>query len=460
MDTRTFVARRENLRSRVDGGAILLLGQDEASRNYPANPYPFRQDSHFLYYVGTNLPGMAAIIMPDGKVTLFGAPEDPDDLIWHGPHPVLSDHAEAAGIADTDLVGNLGKVIVGLKKDGVAIRYLPPYRAETTLKLSGFLETRWHELAGGACRELALAVVEQRSIKSDDEVAQMERALSVSKQMYDAALKIIRPGILEAEVAGTMQGVALRNDMPQSFLPIVSIRGEVLHNNTYTNELKDGDLLLVDSGVEAPPYFYCSDITRTFPVSGKYSPRQKAVYEIVLDMQLKAIEAASPKVSNRDIHLVAARCAVAGLKEIGLMKGDVDEAVAAGAHALFYPHGLGHMIGGDVHDMEDLGDVVGYPTGEQRSGQFGLSFLRLAKKLAPGFVITVEPGIYFVPALIERWKNEGKNSDFINFDEVEKYIGFGGVRLEDDVLITEDGCRILGDGIPKTVAEVEAAMAR
>lgn len=460
MDATTFKTRRSELRAKVYGGAILLMGQNEAPRNYPANPYPFRQDSHFLYYVGTNLPGMAALLDPGGETTLYGPPEDPDDLVWHGPHPILEDHAREAGIARTAPMADLEKDIAGLKGKGVAIRYLPSYRAETTLSLSTLLEVPWQEVLGGACADLAWAVAEQRSHKTPEEIAEMERALAVSKKMYSRALEVIRPGILEAEVAGAMQGVALVHDMPQSFLPIVSIRGEVLHNNTYTNELRDGDLLLVDSGVEAPPYFYCSDITRTFPVSGKYTDRQKAVYEIVLGMQEAAIEAASPAVSNRDIHLIAAKRAVEGLADLGLMKGDPSAAVEAGAHALFYPHGLGHMIGGDVHDMEDLGDVVGYPKGEKRSNQFGLSFLRLAKKLDPGFVITVEPGIYFVPALIERWKGEGKNADFINFDEVEKYIGFGGVRIEDDVLITKDGCRVLGEGIPKTVADVEAAMTR
>jgi len=458
MNTDVYKQRRNTLRRAVDGGTILLLGHDEAPRNYFSNPYPFRQNSHFLYYIGTNLPGMAALIMPDGEVILYGAPEDPDDLIWHGPHPILADHASAAGIDKTAEISKLSVDISSLKKQGVNIRYLPPYRAESLLTLSGLLEVSQEDIRSGACAELAWAVTEQRSIKSATEVAEMERALVVSKKMYAAALKMIRPGILEADVAGTMQGVALRNDMPQSFLPIVSIRGEILHNNSYANKLKDGDLILIDSGVEAPPHFYASDITRTFPVSGKFSDRQRAIYKIVLDMQLRAIKEASPKVSNRDLHLLAARTAVEGLIELGLMKGNLDDALKAGAHALFYPHGLGHMIGGDVHDMEDLGDVVGYSKNDARSKQFGLSFLRLAKKLKPGFVITVEPGIYFVPALIQRWKEQKTNEAFINFDEVEKYIGFGGVRIEDDILITEDGCRILGDGIPKTIEDVEAAM--
>jgi Xaa-Pro aminopeptidase len=278
--------------------------------------------------------------------------------------------------------------------------------------------------------------------------------------MYEAALEAIRPGVTEAEVAGAMQGVALARDCQQSFPPICSIRGEVLHNDSYGNTLAAGQLLLVDSGVEIPPYHYASDITRTFPVSGAFDSRQRGVYQTVLDGQLAAIAHASPRLSNRDVHLITARTMAAGLVGLGLMRGDPEEAVAAGAHALFFPHGLGHMLGIDVHDMEDLGDVVGYPEGERRSKQFGLSFLRLAKRLEPGFVVTVEPGIYFVPALIERWRTERRHEAFIDYGEVAKYVGFGGVRIEDDILITGDGCRVLGPGIPKTVADIEARMQR
>jgi Xaa-Pro aminopeptidase len=288
----------------------------------------------------------------------------------------------------------------------------------------------------------------------------MERALAVSAEMYDLALGMIRPGLREAEVAGAIQGVALAHDMPQSFLPIVSIHGEVLHNNSYGNVMKDGDLLVIDSGVEAPPGYYSSDITRTFPVSGRFTERQRAIYEVVLAAQEAAIAGASPRVSHRDMHLLAARTIAAGLKQVGLMRGDPDEAVAAGAHALFYVHGLGHMIGIDVHDMEDLGDVVGYPPGEKRSTQFGLSFLRLAKRYQPGFCVTVEPGIYFVPALIDRWAAEKRHAGFIDYAKVEEYRGFGGIRLEDDILITADGCRVLGKPIPKRVEDVERAMRR
>ena len=460
MNKQSYVERRKTLRQGVEDGLILILGNGEAPRNYLANPYPFRQDSHFLYYVGASLPDLALLILPDGEEILLGPPEDPGDLIWHGPHPVLSDHAAAAGIERTDTTDKLGSALAAYKKKGVAVRYVPPYRGNEEIALAGRLGVPREQVAKGACPKLAAAVARQRSIKSDAEVAEIERALAVSAEMYDLALGMIRPGLREAEVAGAIQGLALSHDMPQSFQPIVSIRGEVLHNTSYKNVMKDGDLLVIDSGVEAPPGYYCSDITRTFPVSGRFTSQQREIYEIVLAANTAAIAKASPEVSNRDLHFLAAKTIAKGLKELGLMRGDPDEAVKAGAHALFYVHGLGHMLGGDVHDMEDLGDVVGYPPGENRSTQFGLSFLRLAKRLEPGFCLTVEPGVYFIPALIDRWAAEKRHAAFIDYAAVQKLRGLGGVRIEDDILITATGSRVLGTPIPKTVADIEAAMRR
>ncbi|MCP4601822.1 MAG: aminopeptidase P family protein [Proteobacteria bacterium] len=459
MNISTFVNRRQILRDKLQGGVILLAGQSEAPRNYLANTYPFRQNSHFLYYVGANLADLAAIILPDGEEILFGLPEDPGDLIWHGPHPVISDHAREAGIGRIEEISKLGEMLKSFAGKGEKIHYLPPYRGDRTLFLAELLGKAVGEVAAGASSEFARVVMEQRSVKSDEEVAEIEEALKVSAEMYDVALSLIEPGMKECEVAGAMQAVALKCDRAQSFLPIVSIRGEVLHNTSYANTMKEGDLLLIDSGTESKR-FYASDITRTFPVSGRFTDKQKAVYQTVLNAQLAAIREGSPRLSNRDLHLTAARTIVTGLKEIGLMKGDVDEAVTNGAHALFFCHGLGHMLGIDVHDMEDFGDVVGYKNGEERSKQFGLSFLRLAKKLKPGFVLTFEPGIYFIPALIDQWAAEKKHEAFIDYAKLEGYRNFGGVRIEDDILITQDGCRVLGPEIPKTIKDVEAAMAR
>ncbi len=456
MNSQTFASRRAKLRKDVPDGAILILGQKIASRTYPANPYPFRQSSHFLYYTGLNAPDLALLMLPGGEEILFGLPEDPDDLIWHGPHPSIKDFANDAGIGRTEDIGRL-KATLGKLKGSHEIHYTPPIRGDQALVLGDLLDVAPAGVGAGASMPLARAIVEQRSIKTDEEVAEIEEALEITAKMYEVAFRLAGPGKVESEVAGAMQGVALAHDSAQSFCPIVSIRGEVLHNESYLNTMNAGDLLLIDSGNESKN-FYASDITRTIPVSGTYSEQQRGVYQTVLNAQLAAIEATSPAISNRDAHLIAARTITEGLKSLGLMKGDVDEAVNAGAHALFFCHGLGHMLGLDAHDMEDLGDVVGYPEDQKRSKQFGLSFLRLAKKLKPGFVITFEPGVYFVPALIDRWKAEKKHEAFIDYKKLEEYRGFGGVRIEDDILITEDGCRVLGPGIPKTIEEVEESM--
>ena len=369
----------------------------------------------------------------------------------------LADHAREAGVESAINIDDLWDLVPQWKKDGLSLHYLPPYRGETSLLLANLLEKTPAEVAQGSSSSFAKAVAAQRSIKTEQEVAEIEEALSISAQMYSRVLELTRPGRTEAELMGEIWAVHLKKDRYWSFPPIVSIHGEILHNTGYENTLEEGRLLLVDSGTESAHY-YASDITRTFPVSGKYTPRQRDIYNVVLNAQLAAIEAASPERTNKELHLLSAKTVAKGLKEVGLMRGDIDEAVAQGAHALFFPHGLGHMMGLDVHDMEDLGDVVGYGPGESRSTQFGLAFLRLARQLEPGFVITVEPGVYFVPALIDSWKQKGHLEQFINYDEVEKYRDFGGIRIEDDLLITSDGCRVLGPGIPKSIDDVEAAM--
>jgi len=457
MNANTYRSRREHLRADVDGGAILILGNNDAPKNYLDNVYPFRQDSHFLYYAGVNETGMAALIEPDGRDILFGRPFDPDDLVWHGPRPHVGDHATAAGFAANMDVSALKSEIDRLIESGVRIHYLPPYRAEREFQLADLLDANPQKVGNGVSRDLVRAVCAQRTIKTDVEVAEIEAALSVTAEMYRVAMAEARPGRREYEIAGLMQARALELGLQQAFTPIVSVRGEVLHNHSYENTLADGDLLLMDSGAESAGG-YASDITRTFPVNGRFSDRQREIYEIVLAAQMEVISAASPAHDNRELHRLAARTIAGGLTALGLMRGIPDDAVEVGAHALFFPHGIGHMMGLDVHDMEDLGDIVGYPEGEERSTQFGLGFLRMTRKLEPGFVITVEPGIYFIPALIDQWRAEGNHTEFIDYDRVEEFKDFGGIRIEDDILITEDGCRVLGPGIPKTVDEVEAAM--
>jgi Xaa-Pro aminopeptidase len=458
MDARTYSARRRALRADLADGAILIAGNDQASRNYVDSTYPYRQDSHFLYFAGISQPNMAILIEPDGREVLYGPAEDPDDVVWHGPHPSLGDYAASAGFDESAENSRLAGRIAELQAAGEPILYLPPYRAERSFKIAELLRKEPRDVAAGASIDLMRAVAALRAVKDQGEIDEIESALAVTAEMYRAAMTETAAGKTEAEIAAILQSPAIARDREQSFSPIVSVRGEILHNECYVNTLADGDLLVIDSGAESPRG-YASDITRTFPVSGRFTTQQREVYEVVLQAQTNAIDAAAPGVKNRDLHLIAARTIAEGLKEIGLMKGDSDAAVEAGAHAMFFPHGLGHMLGLDAHDMEDLGDIVGYPEGEPRSSQFGLAYLRLARELEPGWVFTVEPGIYFVPALIDRWRDGDLHREFIDYDRVEAYRSFGGVRIEDDILVTSDGCRVLGPGIPKTVGEVEAAMA-
>ncbi len=458
MDPATYSARRKALREALPGKVLLLPALEEAPRNYPANVYPFRQDSHFLYYTGLTTPGIALVLAPSGEETLFADPLPLEDQVWFGPTPGPADLAERAGIPRTASLEELEKELLEWKAKGVPVHYLPPYRDSQVLKLHRLLGMEPSAVKEGWSREFARAVAAQRSVKSEEEVAEIQDALAVTEGMYQAAFRITRPGLREAQVAGAVQGAALAQERQQAFPPIISVHGEVLHCTGYSNLMEEGQLLVVDSGAESS-HFYASDVTRTLPVSGRFDPRQKEIYQVVLAAQEGAIQKASPGVTNKELHLLAARIIASGLKDLGLMKGDPEEAVAAGAHALFFPHGLGHMLGLDVHDMEDLGeDIVGYAEGEERSRQFGLCYLRLARKLEPGFVLTVEPGIYFIPALIDRWRGEGKFKDFIDYGEVERYKDFGGIRIEDDILITGSGCRVLSAGIPKRPADVEETM--
>jgi Xaa-Pro aminopeptidase len=399
------------------------------------------------------------VLWPDGRESLCAAPEHPDDVVWRGPQLTLDAHAAAAGIAHTCDLAKLAAELASLKQEGAPIHYLPPYRAERRQALADLLSRPLAQVDGEVSSALVSAVFSQREIKSTAEIAEIEDALAVTARMYEVACQQAQPGVTEAQIAGAIQAVALQADRQQAFAPIVSIHGEVLHNTSYANTLADGQLLVIDSGAESSGN-YASDITRTLPVSGTFAPKQMEIYEVVLAAQQAVIEMAAPGVTNRELHLKAARVIAAGLQQIGLMKGDPEEAVAAGAHALFFPHGIGHMLGLDVHDMEDLGDAVGYNEGESRSKEFGLCYLRLAKTLRPGFVITVEPGCYFIPALLDRWQATKQHADFIDYSRVETYRGFGGIRIEDDVLVTEDGSRILGFPIPKSVPELAAAMTR
>ncbi|MDZ4682207.1 MAG: aminopeptidase P family protein [Saprospiraceae bacterium] len=456
-EEKTYAARRKRLQQAIPSGIILLMGNEESPCNYADNVYPFRQDSNFLYFLGIDKPGLAAIIDIDaGKTILFG--DDPDimHIVWMGALPSMAELAAAAGGADTASYAQIESYLAEARSKGRFIHYLPPYRADNSIKLSRWLGISLDGLAAGASVPLIEAVVAQRSCKSDEEIAEMEKAVNTSGLMHLAAMKAARAGRKEYELVGLVESIARAGGGGLPYTVILSVNGQILHNHYYGNTLQSGQLVLGDFGADTAMH-YAGDITRTFPVDQKFTARQKEIYQIVLDTEVAAIQSLKPGVRYLDVHLAASRHIAEGLKSLGLMKGDLDEAVAAGAHALFFPHGLGHMIGLDVHDMEDLGEnYVGYGNELIRSTQFGLRSLRLARTLEPGFVLTVEPGIYFIPELINLWRKENLHTEFINYDKLEAYFDFGGIRIEDNVLITTEGHRVLGNPIPKTLAEVEA----
>jgi Xaa-Pro aminopeptidase len=452
-----YANRRNKLKNLINKGIALFPANQDAAFNYPANIYHFRQDSHFSYFFGLDHPGFIGLIdFESGEEILFGNDFDIDDIIWMGPQPALTELAAKVGISKTYPYNNIVDYLSKAKSSGRTIHFLPPYRGEMMMELGRLLGMPPHEVKANASVELIKAVVQLKEIKESIEIIEIEKAVDTAWLMHTTAMKMAKPGMNEREIAGTIEGIALAHGGPVSFPIILSINGQTLHNHYHGNELKEGRMLVVDTGTETTT-LYSSDITRTTPVGGKFNQRQKEIYEIVLKAEVDTIAATKPGIEYREMHLMAARILTEGLKNLGLMKGHVDEAVAAGAHTLFFPHGLGHMMGMDVHDMEGLGEnYVGYDEHTQRATQFGTAYLRLGKKLKPGFVLTNEPGIYFIPALIDKFRSEGKFMEFINYDKVETYKDFGGIRIEDDVLVTETGNRILGKPIPKTVADVEA----
>lgn len=452
----TYINRRKELIKGINSGIILFLGNEESAMNYAGNTYHFQQDRTFLYYFAIDIPNMAAIIdVESGEEIIFGYDFQIDDIIWMGPQPTLNELAEQVGVKQSAPIEKLIEYLKKYKSQNRTIHYLPPYRSENLIKLRDLLSIDEKSIADNISMELIRQIISQRSIKSDEEIVEMEKAVDVAYHMHTSAMKMTTSGKYEYEISGWIEGVASSGGGGISFPVILSKNGETLHNHFHGNLLKNGDLVINDSGAETAMH-YASDITRTFPVSGKFSQRQRDIYEIVLAAETKSIEAMKPGVKYRDIHLNAAKIITSGLKELGLMKSDVDVAVAQGAHALFFPHGLGHAIGLDVHDMENLGeDFVGYDADTKRSEQFGLAYLRFGRELKQGYVLTVEPGLYFIPQLIDIWQKENKFTEFINYDMVREYIGFGGVRIEDDVLVTENRSRVLGKPIPKTIDEVE-----
>ena len=455
----TYIRRRQELKKLVGEGVIILFGNNESPANYPANAYaPMRQDSSFLYYFGQHRDGLVGVIDIDNDTEmLFGDDIDVEDIVWMGFTPSVTDLAAEVGVNKTAPLKDLTSYI---KHQTSKIHFLPPYRFDIMIQIMDLLGIHPSKQKEAASLELIKAVVKMRATKSTEEIEAIERACDVGYAMHTTAQLLIKPGITERFIAGQVDGIARSLAQGNSFATIFSQHGEIMHGNPSDAKLEDGRLVLCDAGCELDDY--CSDHTRTMPVNGKFTQRQLEIYKIVEACHDYVLNVAKPGVKYMDVHFAVCRLMTERLKEIGLMKGDTDEAVAAGAHAMFLPHGLGHMMGMDVHDMEGLGQIyVGFDE-ETRPNleQFGTNCLRMGRKLEEGFVLTDEPGIYFIPALIDEWKAKGHCKEFLNYEMLETYKDFGGIRIEDDILITKDGCRFLGTKrIPYHPEELEAFMA-
>ncbi|WP_297097023.1 aminopeptidase P family protein [uncultured Draconibacterium sp.] len=447
-----YIERRKVLKEKVGEGLILLFGNDESSMNYADNTYHFRQDSTFLYYFGIQHPGLAAVIDIDNdKEIVFGDDYTIDDIVWMGPQPTIADRAAQCGVSTVFPMKELASVVEKSKK----IHFLPLYRPENKIKLLELIDVAPKDVANTYSLDLVKAVVSQREIKSKEEIEQLHQAVNVSVDMHVAAMKFARPGMTEAQVTAEIHKVALAAGGNIAFPIIATKNGQTLHNHFHGNTVKEGDLFLVDAGYENE-LSYSGDLSSTFPVSKKFTPEQKEIYEISLAGHEAAISALELNKPYKNAHIAAATTIFDGLKSMGFTKGNAMDAFEAGAHALFFPCGTGHMMGMDVHDMEDLGEVwVGYD-GQPKSTQFGLKSLRLAKPLRAGHVFTIEPGVYFIPELIDLWRGQGKFNDFINWEKVDSYRNFGGMRNEEDFVMTENGAQLLGKPKPKTVEDVEA----
>ena len=440
---------------RIDSGIALFMGNDESPMNYTDNTYHFRQDSSFLYYFGLNTAGLTGIVdVDEGKDYIFGNDLTVEDFVWMGYQPSLKEQAQKVGIENTGSIPDLEKFLKEAVAKGREIHLVPQYRAENKIKLFNWLGIKLNETQNAASVELIKAVVAQREIKSDEELLEIEKAVNTSVDMHEAAMQMVQPGIMESEITAKVLEIAVKAGGNISFPIIATIHGETLHNHYHGNQLKDGDMLLLDCGAETA-LGYAGDLSSTMPVAATFTERQKEIYNIVLASHNASIEMLTPGLPFKNIYYESCRVIVEGLKDLDLMKGNAEEAVQLGAHAMFFPCGVGHQMGLDVHDMENLGEVyVGYD-GKPKSTQFGIKSLRLAKPLVPGLVLTIEPGIYFVPSLIDMWRAEKRFADFINYDKLEAYKDFGGIRNEENFVITADGYRLIGKQKPKTIEDVE-----
>ncbi len=459
----TYISRRQELKRLVGSGIIVMFGNNESPANFPNNGYyPFRQDSSFLYYFGQKRDGLVGVIDIDNDTeTLIGDDIDIEDIVWFGSVDSVRDMAEQVGVKNTAPMKTLKAICEEALRQNRKIHFLPPYRFDIQIQIFDLLGIHPDRQKESASMALIKAVVRMRSVKTQEEIEELERASVIGYKMHTTAMRLTKPGLTEKFVAGQVDGMANSYGAMVSFPTIFTQHGEILHGSPSMNILEGGRLALCDAGAETINH-YCSDHTRTYPVNGKFSQRQLEIYSIVEACHDYVLQVAKPGVKYADVHFAVCRLMLDRLKELGLTKGDTEEAVKAGAQAMFLPHGLGHMMGMDVHDMEALGQInVGYDE-ETRPNleQFGTNNLRMGRRLEEGFVVTDEPGIYFIPALIDEWKANGHCAEFLNFDKIKTYKDFGGIRIEDDVLITKDGCRFIGtDRIPYHPKDVEAFMA-
>ncbi|MBR6347111.1 MAG: aminopeptidase P family protein [Bacteroidales bacterium] len=453
-----YIRRRKVLKEKMaaagQSGIAIFIGNVEAPAQYKDNGYKFRQDSTWLYYFGIDEPRYAAIIDIDsGDESVWADDVDIDDIIWMGPQPSVASRAAGTGIDRSGAYQDFEREVVAAMSSGRTVHFIPPSRYYNAMMLRSMLGSAEPSVP------LVESIVSMRLVKEDCEIEEIDRACDLGVLMHTTAREAIRPGILEQEIVGLMEGVTLSKGWGVSFPTILSQRGATLHNHLHDQPITPGKLLVVDAGAESNSH-YASDFTRTYPTGGKFTPRQRDIYQIVCDCNEYAFSLTRPGMAYRDVHIAVAGKMLEGLKAVGLVRGNVSDMVQAGIAGLFQPHGLGHNMGLDVHDMEDLGeDLVGYDPDQKRSSQPGLGSLRMARRLVPGNVITDEPGIYFIPALIEQWKAAGTGRDFVNFDALKAYYDFGGIRLEDDVLVTADGARRLGHSrLPIQPGDVEDAM--
>lgn len=458
----TLVAKMADSAAEGKRGIALFIGNTEAPAQYKDNCYKFRQDSTWLYFFGIDQPLYAAIIdLGNGNETIFANDVEIGDIIWMGPQPSVASVAASVGVEKSAPYTDLNAAVAKVLAEGRPVHFVKPSRYYNTMKIASLLGCGTDEVAGRFSLALTKAIISMRLVKEDCEIEAIDDACNLGYEMHTVARNSIVPGIIEQEIVGKMDGVTLSKGWGVSFPTILTQHGETLHNHLHDKIIEPGKLMVIDAGAESNVH-YASDFTRTYPTSGKFTAKQREIYQIVCDCNEFAFSMTRPGISYREVHLKTMHLMLEELRALDIVRGDVQDMVEAGIAGLFMPHGLGHNMGLDVHDMEDYGEnYVGYDDDQSRSPQLGLGSLRMARKLVPGNVITDEPGIYFIPALIEKWKSEKTDQGFVNYQKLESYYDFGGIRLEDDVLVTADGARRLGKKrLPISPDDVEAAMAK